>query len=170
MTEGSFDCPSSGTWVDNDWFFFFFWWTVPLTQGILLSCEQIYKNSSVTFFVFTTVSLFIFSNSSHTYKQPVQNGWAFPHFSFFFPFFFFHNIQLASWEQQSAISHTHFAIFKLNIFCAIQNKCTHTFDIFCLQKNKKIAVIYKSHNKKGKHSPHQFVLTLNSAESVFAYY
>lgn len=47
--------------------------------------------------------------------------------SFFSVTPFCHDIQLASWEQQSSPSHTHFAIVKLNIFffCVIQNKCTH---------------------------------------------
>lgn len=101
--------------------------------------------------MFTTVSVFIFSNSSHTYKQPVQNGRASSPF-FFFPRFLFFTTYNLHHDNNNQQYHTpHFAIFKLNIFCAIQNKCTHTL-IFCfflvLQKNKKIAVIYKSHNNK----------------------
>lgn len=42
---------------------------------------------------------------------------------------------------------------------------TYFWYFFFLQKNKKIAVIYKSHNKKSKHSPHRFAFTLNSAEA-----
>lgn len=50
--------------------------------------------------------------------------------------FFFYNTQLASWAQQSAISYTHFAIFKLNI--SVQYKINvHIHIYISFQKNKK---------------------------------
>lgn len=71
--------------------------------------------------------------------------------SFCFPFFCLF-VTTYNWHHDNNNQEYHtptFAIVKLNVFCAIQNKCTHTLIFFFFSpKNKKIAVIYKIQQKE----------------------